>query len=69
MCIYILSLVQLFVTHGLYSLSGSSVHGILQARILECYHSLLQGFFLTQELKLGLLHRRQILYSLSHEAK
>ena len=24
-----------FVTHGLYSLPGSSVHGILQARILE----------------------------------
>ena len=30
-----------------YSLPGSSVHGILQARLLEC-HSLLQGIFLTQ---------------------
>ena len=29
------------------SLPGSSVHGILQARILGC-HALLQGFFLTQ---------------------
>ena len=30
-----------------YSLPGSSVHGIVQARLLEC-HSLLQGIFLTQ---------------------
>ena len=27
---------------------GSSVHGILQARILECCHFLLQGIFPTQ---------------------
>ena len=38
---------------------GSSVHGILQARILEC-HSLLQGIFRTQRWKPGLLHCRQI---------
>ena len=30
-------------------------------------HSLLQGIFLTQELNLGLLHCRQILYRLSHK--
>ena len=30
--------------------------------------SLLQGIFPTQELKLGLLHCRQILYQLSYEA-
>ena len=30
-------------------------------------HSLLQGIFLTQELNLGLLHCRQILYHLSHQ--
>ena len=30
-------------------------------------HSLLQGIFLTQGLNLGLLHCRQILYSLSHQ--
>ena len=29
-------------------------------------HSLLQGIFLTQEVNLGLLHYRQILYCLSH---
>ena len=29
-------------------------------------HSLLQGVFPTQELNLGLLHFRQILYHLSH---
>ena len=39
--------------------SGSSVHRILQARILEC-HSLLQGIFRTQRWKPGLLHCRQI---------
>ena len=30
------------------------------------YHFLLQGIFPTQELSLSLLHRRQILYSLTH---
>ena len=46
------------------SLSGSSVHGILQARILAGDHLLLQGTFLTQGLNLGLLHCRLILYQL-----
>ena len=58
-----------------YSPPGSSVHGILQARILEwkkkntgvgC-HSLLQGLFLTQGSNPGLLHCKQILYCLSHQ--
>ena len=40
---------------------GSSVHGILQARILECSHSLLQRIP-TQGANLGLPHCRQILY-------
>ena len=44
---------------------GSSVHGILQASILDC-HSLLQRIFLTQGLNPGLLHCRQILYLLSY---
>ena len=44
------------------SLPGFSVHGILQTRNTGMSsHSLLQGFFLTQELNLGLLHCRQIL--------
>ena len=47
---------------------GSSVHGVLQARILEWEtHSLLQGIFLTQGLNRGLLHCRPILYRLSHQ--
>ena len=47
---------------------GSSVHGILQARVtgVGC-HSLLQGPFLTQGSNLGLLHCRQILYHLNHQ--
>jgi len=50
------------------SLPGSSVHGILQARILEQVScSLLQGIFPTQETNPGLLHYRQILYCLSHQ--
>ena len=43
---------------------GSSVHGILQARV--GIYSLLQGIFPTQESNLDLLHCRQILYCLSH---
>ena len=47
---------------------GSSVHGILQARILEWVAiPFVQGIFLTQGLNLGLLHCRQILYHLSHQ--
>ena len=38
-----------------YSPPGSSVHGILQARILENCHSLLQGIFPTQGSNLCLL--------------
>ena len=47
---------------------GSSVHGILQARILEWVAlSFSMGIFLTQELNPGLLNCRQILYWLSCE--
>ena len=43
---------------------GSSVRGILQARILEWVsHSLLQGTFPTQGWNPGLLHCRQILFA------
>uniref|UniRef100_A0A8B9XQD1 Guanine nucleotide-binding protein subunit gamma n=1 Tax=Bos mutus grunniens TaxID=30521 RepID=A0A8B9XQD1_BOSMU len=52
---------------GLYSLPGSSVHGIFQARILEgvSSHSLLQGILPTQGLNTSLLHCKQILYHMS----
>ena len=47
---------------------GSSVHGFLQARILEWFAiSSLQGIFLTQELNPSLLLCRQILSHLSHQ--
>ena len=46
----------------------SSVHGILQARTLACSHSLLQGMFPTQGLKLGLLHCRWIPHWATGEA-
>ena len=48
---------------------GSSVHGILQARILEwvASHSLLQGNFPTQGSNPGLPHCRQTLNHLSHQ--
>ena len=47
---------------------GSSVHGILQARItgVGC-HFLLQGIFPPRGSKLGLLQSRQILYHLNHQ--
>ena len=51
-----------------YSPPGSSVHGILQARILDWVAlPLPQGIFLTQESNPGLQHCRQILYQLSHK--
>ena len=46
-------------------LPGSCVHEILQVRILEWCHFLFQGIFLTQEVNLGLLHCKQILYLLT----
>ena len=47
---------------------GSSVHGILQVRILEwAAMASSRGLNLTQGLNLGLLHCRQILYHLSHQ--
>ena len=47
---------------------SSSVHGILQARILEWVAiSFSRGIFSTEGLNLGLLHCRQILYYLSHQ--
>ena len=51
------------------SLLGSSVHGILQARILEWVVLLckIQGILQTQGLNLGFLHCRQTLYCLNHQ--
>ena len=50
-------------------LPGSSVHGILQVRILEPVAIFFsrEGIFLTQESNLDLLHCKQILYCLSHQ--
>ena len=47
---------------------GSSVHGILQAKILE-WVALLQGIFPTQGLNPHLLHCRQILHRLSNRGR
>ena len=48
---------------------GSSVHGILQAGMLECFcHALLQGIFPTQGSNPGLLQCRQITISTTREA-
>ena len=44
----------------------SSVHGILQARNLDC-HALLHRIFPTQRSNPGLLYCRHILYYLSHQ--
>ena len=47
--------------------TGSTVHGIFQARILEWTHALLQRIFSTQGLNPGLPHCRQILCHLSYQ--
>ena len=50
------------------SLLRSSIHGILQARILEWFAiSFIQGIFPTQGLNLSLLHCRQTLYQVSYQ--
>ena len=51
-----------------YSPSGSSVHGIFQAKILEwVVISFSRGIFPTRGLNLGLLHWGKIPYQLSHQ--
>ena len=50
-----------------YSPPGSSVHGFLQARILEWVAIPFSREFPTQESNPRLLHRSQILYLLSHQ--
>ena len=55
-------------TSGVCSLSGTSVLGILQARILEWVAiPFFRGTFLTQGSNPGLLHCRKILYCLSYQ--
>ena len=62
---YVLSRVQPFCNH---SPLGSSVHGILQARMLEWVAMpSFRVIFLTQGSYLSLLHCRQILYHLNHK--
>ena len=47
---------------------GLTVHGILQARVLEqVAFPFSRGIFTIQGLNSGLLHCRQILYQLSHK--
>ena len=46
---------------------GSFVHGILQARILEGFHALLQRIFCNQGSNPGLPPCSQTLYQLSHK--
>ena len=58
--------IQLFVTSWTVA-SGSSVHGIIQARILEWVAMPSLGIFSTQGSNPGLLHFRQIPYHLSHQ--
>ena len=58
-CAKLLSLCLTLCNPMDHSLLGSSVHGILQARILVGCHAFLQGIFLTQVLNprpLSLLH-------------
>ena len=50
-----------------YSLPGSSVHGLLQARILEWLSFPSAGDLPQPRIKPGLLHCRQLLYHLSHQ--
>ena len=63
-----LSRVQLFVTPWTIARSGSSVHGILQARILEWVAiSFSRGSSQPRDRTWVYLHCRQMLYPLSHQ--
>ena len=61
-CVWVLICVQLFCDPMDCSPPGSSVHGIAQARIVECCHFLLQRFFLTQGLNCISYISKQISY-------
>ena len=64
----LLSRARLFVTSPGCSPPGPSAHGLLQARILEwTAMPFLQGISSAQGWNLSLLHRRWILYPLSHQ--
>ena len=67
LCVLVAQLCLTFCDPMDCSLSGSSVHGIFLGNStgVDC-HFLLQGIFPTKESNSGLLHCRQILYSLSH---
>ena len=82
LCIYnylhdIYIVLGIIVSHSVVS-SSLRFHGLQAAKLLCPWnfpgkntgvgsHSLLQGIFLTQGSNLGLLHGRQILYSLSYQ--
>ena len=67
-CVKVAQFVSNFCNSMDCSLPGSSVHGILQARVLEWVAiSNSKGIFLNQGSNSGLLHCRQILYCLSHQ--
>ena len=68
-CVLVAQSCLIVCNPGDYSPPGSSVHGILQARMENgvSSDSLLQGFFLTQGWNTGRLRCRQILYRLSHQ--
>ena len=53
-------------SYGQRSLAGYSPWDSPAKSTGVCYHSLLQGIFLTQESKPGLLHCRQILYQMTY---
>ena len=59
--------VQLFVTPWTVGYQASPSIGFSGKSTGVGCHFLLQGIFLTQGLKLGLLHCRQMLYPLSHQ--
>ena len=66
--VWSLSRVRLFCDPMDCSPSGSSVHGISQARTLEWVAiPFSRRVFLTQGLHLGLPHGKEILYQLSHQ--
>ena len=69
--IYVYMKVKVLVTQScptLWDPPSSSVHGILQTRILESVAIPFSGgIFLTQGSNLGLLHCKQILFCLNHQ--
>ena len=68
-CMHAQSRLTLCDPYGLQPARNLFDMGFPREEYRSCCHSLLQGIFLTQGPNSGILHRRQVIYLLSHQGK